>query len=56
MEKILHADVLYATLQLADGTRRKRSAMIRQEHAQATDAVSRVESFSMMELLNAFAK
>ena len=56
MEKILHADVRYATLPLADGARKKRSAAILQEHVQATDAVSRVESFLMMEFLNAFAK
>lgn len=56
MEKILHADVLYATLPLADGARKKRSAMILQERVKATDAVSRVESFWMMEFLNAFAK
>ena len=56
MVKILHVDVLYAILPLADGTRTKKSARIRQEHAQETDAASRVESFSIMELLNVFAK
>jgi hypothetical protein len=56
MEAISHADVLYATLQLADGTSKKKNAETRQANAQATDAANQVENFSMMALQNVFAK